>query len=224
MIATEDKTEFTLAELIEHFGDRSSAVEAARQKLREWETSYEWHDDLIKEWVAALESMGFENAEISFSGFCRQGDGASFTAGIDLGHILRFMVSDLDKESDHYWAYKLIDHNPCDGAYVWMWHVMESEEFDGMVYAKIDRTKSRYSHKHTCRTEWDISNFPEMDDEIHALLVSFMGEVEHLRLRLCDVIYKSLNDEYDYRVSDEPLLETAEANDYLFDEDGDYLI
>jgi hypothetical protein len=219
----EEQTAFTLQELIDHFGDNSSAVEAARQTIREWQTGDGWYEDLIREWKDALEAMGFENAEISFSGFWCQDDGASFTAGIDLGRLVRFMVSDLDEESDHYWAYKLINHKPCDGAYVWMWHVMESEEFDGMVYAKIDRTESRYSHKHTCRTEWDISNFPEMDDEIHALLVSFMGEVEHLRLRLCDVIYKSLNDEHDYLTSDESILEYAEANEHTFDEDGDLL-
>ena len=223
MLATEEQTAFTLQELIEHFGDDSPAVEAAKQLLREWQTDDGWYKTSLDEWKDALESMGFEDVDISFEGFSYQGNGASFTAGVDLGKLLLFMVSDLDESSDYHWAHKAINHKPCNGAYVWMWHVLESEEFDGMICAKIDRTDHHYSHKYTCKTEWDVCSAALLEDEINALLVSFMGEVEHLRLRLCDAIYKALEEDYDYLTSDEAILERAEANEYNFDEDGDLL-
>jgi len=40
-----------------------------------------WASELIAKWKARLERAGFPDVEIAFSGFCSQGDGASFTCG-----------------------------------------------------------------------------------------------------------------------------------------------
>lgn len=223
-VMTEEQTAFTLQELIDRFGKDSSAVKAAMDTVREWQTGDDhWFESTLEEWRNALESMGFGDPDISF-GMFTQGCGASFTAcGIDLHKLLLCMTGEIDESSDYCWAYKAINHKPWDGAYVWMWHVLESEELDCMISAAVRRTSHHYSHKGTCNTEWDVFSTVIDDKEIDALLISFMGEVEHLRQQLCDAIYRSLEEEYDYRTSDQNVLDAAEVNEYTFDEEGDYL-
>ena len=52
-----------------------------------WEFSYE---DLKREFITKLESMGYSNIKIEYSGFYSQGDGASFTAKHGDDEIYRF--------------------------------------------------------------------------------------------------------------------------------------
>jgi hypothetical protein len=48
-----------------------------------------WWDCVECDWIQILCEKGFNNAKISFSGFCSQGDGASFRAELDLSFILK---------------------------------------------------------------------------------------------------------------------------------------
>lgn len=52
-----------------------------------WEFSYE---DLEREFITKLESMGYSDIKIEYSGFYSQGDGASFTAKHGDDEIYRF--------------------------------------------------------------------------------------------------------------------------------------
>ena len=45
---------------------------------------FDWHDCELDYWKERLAEMGFMDAEIQFSGFWNQGDGASFTANVDI--------------------------------------------------------------------------------------------------------------------------------------------
>ena len=43
----------------------------------------DWHEELIEEWVEKLAGLGFADADIRFSGFSSQGDGANFKADVE---------------------------------------------------------------------------------------------------------------------------------------------
>jgi hypothetical protein len=45
---------------------------------------YDWHQWIIEDWTGKLNAMGYEDAEIEYNGFYSQGDGACFSANIDL--------------------------------------------------------------------------------------------------------------------------------------------
>lgn len=49
---------------------------------------YDWYSFTLDDWKEKLERQGFLSPEIYFSGFYSQGDGASFTADIDLEKFL----------------------------------------------------------------------------------------------------------------------------------------
>ena len=57
-------------------------------KNHDFNTDFYWSDMELDYWKDKLNSMGFEDADISFSGFWSQGDGASFTARCDHQKIL----------------------------------------------------------------------------------------------------------------------------------------
>ena len=59
-------------------------ADLAQERARDWyrrafEHDDMWHEHTLDEWKAELAEMGFVDADIAFSGFWSQGDGASFT-------------------------------------------------------------------------------------------------------------------------------------------------
>lgn len=55
-------------------------IEQHQYEEMEWGN---WHEPIIEGWKDKLENLGYDNAEIHFSGFHSQGDGACFTCNID---------------------------------------------------------------------------------------------------------------------------------------------
>jgi len=78
---TKEVTLYTFKELVdlEKVGTLKRACERARAWLQEGQTDHDWWDHTYDTWKSALAQIGFDNADISFSGFWSQGDGASFT-------------------------------------------------------------------------------------------------------------------------------------------------
>lgn len=67
-------------------------------KNRDINVDHNWYEYIISEWNKKLESIGFINAEISFSGFYSQGDGCCFKSSLDLDHFLINDFEPLKKE------------------------------------------------------------------------------------------------------------------------------
>jgi hypothetical protein len=55
---------------------------------------------------------------------------------------------------------------------------------------------------------------------VEKLLTQFAADVEQLRLRLCDAIYRSLEQEYEDQHSEASISDFAEANEYTFTTGG----
>ncbi len=52
-----------------------------------------WSDDTVSEIESELEEMGYSNIDVSFSGFWSQGDGASFTADLDVLEYIKYLYN-----------------------------------------------------------------------------------------------------------------------------------
>jgi hypothetical protein len=52
-------------------------------------------------------------------------------------------------------------------------------------------------------------------------MLDALGIVEETRHNFCREIYRALETEYDYLTSEEAIIETIEANEYEFTEDGE---
>jgi hypothetical protein len=213
----------------------SAAVDKARQRLIERSTDHDWHEYTLDAWTKLLESVGFTGPKINYSGFWSQGDGASFTSGIDSETLIRFL-SDPPPASQSWGGesqreLQAVVVNKTGAVYsdkrfarlLWI-----ADHYD----AAVKRTDSRYHHEHTCRIEGGF-DLPDVcsghrtqsgstiwvpkHHRLSKLVSNFDAAVAELRTDLCHAIYKDLEDEYDYITGDEALADGADANDEYFD-------
>lgn len=244
MPKTIHKTVYTFKELLAGAKRKNGrisqhAVEKARACLQEGATDHNWWEYIYEMWKQALEQVGFTDADISFSGFWSSGDGASFTSGLDCEKLLTFFSTDIEPKN-------CIDSDGKGGKNFLPYVVQKlvarghgktynkrfadlllvAECFSGRVTR--DRYGGNYVHWNTCSTviEYD----PHQDETVQQLVdiciddfvPEFEKAVEELRKDLCRVIYRELEAEHEYRTADEQLIEDSEANDYTFDESGDF--
>ena len=220
------KTLYQFGELIEAHKQgtvKSEAVEQARAWMIEGfgRFGFEWWDSTWETWKDALAQIGFTDAEMSFSGFASQGDGASFTCkSVDVAKLKEFMGTDIAPS-------EVIDGTPEDFR-PWIVYKIEGKTPANPKYSRIpvdstsaivERHDNHYSHGNTCRFVLTIEyrdNKPHMDK----LCLSFEKDAEQLRRDICRAIYRDLEEEYEYQTSDEQLIDSAEANDYTFDATG----
>ena len=186
------KTVYTFRELLD-IGDRD-AQERARTWLAEINTDWNWYELVYGTWKEALEEIGFITPVIHFRGFGSQGDGASFTAPIDIACLARFLAPRNPKYS------------------------RLARLGDWLDRPEVRRTSYRYCHENTCTTTITVRS--RRSPAIDHLLRQFTEDVEIARKKLCKAIYRDLETEYEYLISDEALLQLADANDYLFTIDG----
>lgn len=175
------------------------ARDKAREKLADWNTYDGWYQFTVDDFTERLESYGFTNPEINFSGFWSQGDGLSFTSG----------RIDFDKLWDH-----LIVSQPVQ---------KRKRFFIENLLVKIVRTNHRYSHERTVSTDMDFqySVFKDEHPRVAKAINEIEEAIESLRISLCRTYYKELENEHEYLTSDEAIEEMSAANDYLFDEYGE---
>lgn len=99
--------DFQLAQLSDE------AKENARSWYREDGLNYDWWEYVIDEWKEELKGMGFDNVDISFSGFSSQGDGASFTGNhFDFVKWARWFMSSAPTERGHPYTDELFRDQP----------------------------------------------------------------------------------------------------------------
>jgi hypothetical protein len=216
------KTIYTFQELLDlHKAGKatSKAIENAREWLRESATDHDWYEFTTDCWKEALAQIGFTDAKIAFSGFWSQGDGASFTANIDIEKLANFLATEITPsktiagtpEDFRPWlADKAGNHKATNAKY------RRLVTLGYFLYpSKVERTSHNYSHERTCRVNIEFNTVGRAD-KVEALLNEFESDAETLRLALCRAIYKDLEEDYDSQTSDESLTEFADGNDYTF--------
>jgi hypothetical protein len=235
------QTLYTFEELI---GIGGKALDRAREKLHVYATDHDWYDYIQELWQNALEQTGFEDAEIQFSGFCSQGDGASFTSRVNTTKLVEFLLSEtaprdcipgLPEGGEDFRGYivgkvhGLPTPNP-------VWRHLPPLFDNGYAEMRVERSPHQYAHEHTCHVSSDLRDEGEhgchsngttnWDDwqsytpRVRKAFDSFVEAVEELRLDLCQAIYAALEEEYDHLGSDEYLSDFAEGNEWYFDGAG----
>ena len=163
---------------------------------------YDWFDFTFDDWTEKLEGMGFEDPNISFTGFYSQGDGASFTCkSID---IEKFLTSQKARR-----RFK----NILKG--------LKEDKIEANI--EIKRIDHHYSHEYTVRAESEVlynNGYPKN----YAAIEKEEGELRALVLDvardLMKEIYRDLEQEYEGLTSDEAVIDTIKANEYTFRADG----
>jgi hypothetical protein len=197
----------------------------------------DWHESVIEGFQEDLGEMGVGDVEVQYSGFYSQGDGASFTGGVE--DMKKFLVKTLGMTE---YSDEELGELPDS--------IKEKVEgfIDSLTIAFNRKYGSRYSHENTCQSDtWcEILNNAFYDEEypegkIYATRLKRFGlenpvymdienEVEKIekaaeewRLDQCRELYRSLEKEYDYLQSDEAVAETLESigTEFEVDEEGE---
>lgn len=205
----------------------------AQEKARHWfseSLDYEWWEDTYEHAKQEGPKRGFDIEDIRFSGFWSQGDGASWTGRVDLKQFLEHHLKEDNPEYARYFVLQAIlaEHNDWVASYI-----------------NVNRRGFHYVHDNTMYLESiGYSNLEDLDadDEerlqeegplqradIYQLreginIDDLMDKLETWVLEEAQAyarqIYSDLESEYEHLTSDEALIESAEANGWMFDEDG----
>lgn len=212
----------------------SELSERAKDKVRQWHSQgldYEWYDGVYDQYRERLAVEGFMNPKFQFTGFWSQGDGASFSCDFHFtGDQCKQWVSDALWESytKLQTAFRLMGH---EAPVLWMsgcvethgryCHEMSMSMAGERVSLDLPLT-SRASDLEEGSVLGDL--WDETTDRIDQGYddADFTGILEHCRDIARD-LYKDLQKEYEWLTSDEQVIETCAANNYLFDEDGDLI-
>jgi hypothetical protein len=152
-----------------------------------------WCDFVLDEWKEKLESMGYSEINIEYSGFGSQGDGANFTGKIH--------SSDMVKALAHK-KYR---------------HLKQLE-----LYAEIESVNSHYCHSRTKRLHVYCDDLDGRGHErCCRLLDEFEADLEEQRRTVSESIYNALEQAYCGLVSDESVKDTLIVNEFEFTEEGD---
>lgn len=174
---------------------KQSAIEA--MKNSEYYPWDDWHDAVLQDWKTDLEAYGYDDADIEYSGFSSQGDGASFTAIVNLEAWLR--------------QHKLLTK--------YRKLLKASESFH--VGFKIEReSAAHYVHEYMICAVHDVEmaadNWDELDEQAGELVELMTEDARKLSRK----IYKALEAEYDWHMDEEQIVGMIEANEYRYTNEG----
>ena len=184
--------------------------EKAQQKAiddNRFDVDSEWYDFTIDDRKEVLEALGFSNVNIGFSGFCSQGDGAHFTGNY------QFKKGALKNARKNYPEWKEYDEFATE-----LFKIQRKNKFS--FSAKLAH-RGRYQHSNTAyvvesESDLDLS----VSENWNTLEQSVLRFIEACR-KFMDSIYRDLEQEHDYLISDEAVKERLEDNDgYVYLEDG----
>lgn len=173
------------------------------ERERDINVDYDWAKWSLEAWEEKLESMGFEDPKIAYSGFWSQGDGASFTC--KRVNVETFAKSQRSK-----------------GRFKSLIKAIKSNK----VEANVDVTRSdhHYCHEYTVSVETEILYWRDEEYKNYAEIEREEGELRKLVLetvrKLSKQIYRELESEYDGLTSDEAVIDTIKANEYTFTASG----
>jgi hypothetical protein len=164
---------------------------------------YDWWYSTCDDIKTMLEFIGFTDANIQFSGFCSQGDGASFTGNYEYakGGVK-----------------KLIEYAPNETVFIGAAKQLQElqRKYFYKIYGKVERISNYYVHENTIAFSLDyhsvntLQSVSEIEKEITEIVRTISQE-----------IYSKLENEYEYLMSDEAIVDYILGNEYKFTIDGE---
>lgn len=211
------------------------AKEKVLERYRNWnvDDAY-WYEPTTDYWKEKLEEIGFSDAEIQFSGFWSQGDGACFNGNVDAEtfaktHGYNAAEIELVQISDPQYKIVTVNHHYCH-------YNTRDVQFDCFYGPHPDDVEELRKVIEAPREELPLLIGSLEEPEAVSLLETriksgtdirpnFFTELEEgmeaAREELSKEIYRDMEKEYYYQTSDEVIIESLEDNNMEFDEDGD---
>lgn len=197
-----------------------------------------WYEAIYDDVKKYLGYMGMDDVDISFEGFYCQGDHANFTATMRSSDInLDELQAYAPKIAEEFKPF--FDQLPITGIY-------------GKIYAKFERNhvpttlelelldekaskaeeelyhaeNDMYAYQNHSATDEDLAflkaDTERWNNERDKAYENAEATLTQLHKALCKRIFNQLQDEYEYRLSDDAVTDMILANDYEFTADGTF--
>lgn len=178
------------------------------EKYREINVYDGWWDFMYETFKERMESVGIAVTDIYFSGFWSQGDGACFEGFI--GNSPLYMEKHYPKKNQYPFIKKLVSEG-------------------GNVHFHV-KHHGHYYHENSIRTEIIVDDFngvmsaptelqqqvlERWDEELNKEVTEFETDATIQFQGYMRGLYRDLEKEYDYLVSDDAVAETIIANDLV---------
>jgi hypothetical protein len=188
---------YTKSYPVYNFAELSEEVkEKALDNLRDINVDFDdWHDFMLEEFEVELTALGYIDPEIGYRGFYSQGDGAHFTASVDVEKWIK----------SHHMGREF----PA---------LLRYAKKGGYISAGIVRSSSFYDHEYTISAEIELDSDASEKAELESQ--RFENAILEDAREQSRKIYRRLEKEYEYLTSDEAVKETIEANEYTFTKSG----
>lgn len=201
--------------------DVSGAYDRAREKLSEWNTEYEWWDTVLDDIAEVYGACGIEI----------KGEDIEF----DLDRARSFVVPETYVDTNKFLkALKvylsgvdirtvLLDYGDTEG------NRKNAIKAIGTQIRKLDLrskdvriVKEQGVKVHRIQSSYSSRNDPQLDEYYYdGLSEAFQEDANEFISDLAHYGLKALDEELEYRYSEEALLEMADANDYRFTKTGE---
>lgn len=195
------------------------AKDKAIEKLYDINVDYDWWDFTYDAFAEICATIGVEvDLKKTFhSGFSSQGDGAGFTADVDLDKLIAGIESKAFAEDRPTMQkdYRFTPDNcPVDKRVLKLIRNGFIDLSLSFEYAdRYPRTKVEFSANYTYNEAVNYNNIDKQLETLEDWLRDTAKELDHL-------LYRMLETEYDYLTSKEAIIETIQANEYWFTSDG----
>lgn len=238
-----------MSQVIEVFSINELSSEAKQKAIESLAQTYitldyEWWDDIYEHAFTWLSYLGMSDVDISFDGFHHQGSGASFKAHFsskdinedklkayapniykiidtELGFFHDY-VSQLPREVAVYASSEVKGHY---GYSSWQFKeaYIDSEDFDSEGWQShidyIEYNDAEYgSEEEQQEAIMQAEGNMKIAEQVEIQVEEWLSKVHKL---ISGILYSSLEEEYEYLLSEEYLTEYAEMNDCYFFEDGE---
>lgn len=188
----------------------------AKDRVRQWyaETlDYDWWELVYDQFIEEMAEYGIDIAtkDIHFSGFWSQGDGAAFSTQMGSSDIVKYLKA--HKLTKKYWALycNLVKENIDLGLAI--------KESPRGYYMFLSYQGFENYHDLNAYSDYLQENYKAYD-KINQQASDLADDIlEYCQDRATD-LYKRLEEEYDYLVSDESIKDSCKANGWRFTEDG----
>lgn len=149
----------------------------------------------------------FEISNIYFNGFCSQGDGAMFEYDGITDKLIDEFISQLQLTS---LRKKLVK--------------------EAIYFSGSGKHSGHYYHERTCSHSFYVEsqyalhkNHKNIQEFIDNIAMYFEVYIEERYIDLCQELYQSLKDEYEWYISDKAITEHLIENEYEFTEQGELI-
>lgn len=169
-----------------------------RKLYTDW-GNYWFPDPLLEVFKDTAKEYGFEDIDISYRGFCSQGDGLSFTGKINIDYFID----------------KIVKENPKLSKF----RIKTLIEYTGTTFT-LKRITYHYCHENTVDTCITINSTQRLTDRsydyLHEIANYLEKYIESTRKELCRHFYASLGEDYNAFMDEEVVKE------YLIDDSDTY--